>query len=49
MGAPGVPRDRQYSGPWDALWRMRRAEGGWRALFRGNGANVARLVPEVGF
>jgi hypothetical protein len=44
--APGAPR---YTGPWDALWRMRRAEGGWRVWFRGNGANVIRLVPEVGF
>jgi hypothetical protein len=38
-----------YTGPWDALWRMRRAEGGWRVWFRGNGANVARLPPEVAF
>jgi hypothetical protein len=28
---------------------MRAAEGGWRVWFRGNGTNVIRLVPEVGF
>ncbi|KAI8463414.1 MAG: mitochondrial carrier domain-containing protein [Monoraphidium minutum] len=44
-----APPGSGYTGPWDALWRMRRAEGGWRVWFRGNGANVMRLVPEVGF
>jgi hypothetical protein len=29
-GGPG----RSYKGPWDALWRMRRAEGGWQVRMR---------------
>eukprot|EP00798_Chlamydomonas_sp_ICE-L_P030784 gene30784-35825_t len=44
-----VPPAEQYKGLYDALQRIPQLEGGWRALFRGNGANVLRLVPEVGF
>jgi len=42
-----VPKDQQYKGLLDALKRIPQREGGWRALYRGNGANVIRLVPEV--
>lgn len=39
---------RQYSGLLDALRRIPQREGGLRALYRGNGANVLRLLPDVG-
>ncbi|GFR50815.1 hypothetical protein Agub_g13090, partial [Astrephomene gubernaculifera] len=39
----------RYSGVGDALARLPSREGGWRALWRGNGANVARLAPDVAF
>lgn len=38
-----------YQGMLDALRRIPQEQGGWRALYRGNGANVLRLLPEVGF
>jgi len=49
LSNPTLPPGQGYMGPWDALWRMRVEEGGWRVWFRGNGANVIRLVPEVAF
>lgn len=44
-----VPKDQQYRSLLDALRRIPREEGGLRALYRGNGANVLRLLPEVVF
>eukprot|EP00877_Chromochloris_zofingiensis_P005931 jgi/Chrzof1/1591/Cz10g13190.t1 len=44
-----VPPAEQYKGLWDGLRRIPAREGGIRALYRGNGANVLRLVPEVAF
>lgn len=44
-----VPQPQQYKGLMDALRRIPLQDGGWTALYRGNGANVLRLVPEVGF
>ena len=32
----------------DALARIYRHEGGWRALFRGSGARVAFHAPQIG-
>ncbi|GFH11643.1 uncharacterized protein HaLaN_07175 [Haematococcus lacustris] len=43
-----APGDR-YTGWLDALRRIPQREGGWKALYRGNGANIVRLVPEVAF
>ncbi|KAF8055733.1 cation/proton exchanger 4 [Scenedesmus sp. PABB004] len=43
-----VPAGERYKGLVDALRRIPQREGGVRALYRGNGANVARLVPDVG-
>ncbi|CAK0738628.1 hypothetical protein CVIRNUC_001070 [Coccomyxa viridis] len=40
------PNAGKYSSAWDALKRIPQREG-WMALYRGNGANVLRLVPEV--
>uniref|UniRef100_A0A383VTZ2 ADP,ATP carrier protein n=1 Tax=Tetradesmus obliquus TaxID=3088 RepID=A0A383VTZ2_TETOB len=44
-----LPQQQQYKGLWDALRRIPSREGGIAALYRGNGANVARLLPDVGF
>lgn len=44
-----LPTSDRYKGVWDALKRIPQREGGIKALYRGNGANVARLVPDVGF
>ncbi len=42
-----TPPAERYKSARDALWRIPAREG-WAALWRGNGANVLRLVPEVG-
>ncbi|KAK9816922.1 hypothetical protein WJX72_007114 [[Myrmecia] bisecta] len=43
-----TPVAERYTGLRDALWRIPREEG-LLALYRGNGANVMRIVPEVAF
>ena len=42
-----TPPAERYASARDALWRIPAREG-WAALWRGNGANVLRLVPDVG-
>jgi len=49
QGQSTLPAEQRYHGIMDALRRIPAREGGLRALYRGNGANVVRLVPDIGF
>ncbi|KAF5835356.1 mitochondrial carrier [Dunaliella salina] len=49
QGQSTLPVEQRYHGIMDALRRIPAREGGFRALYRGNGANVVRLVPDIGF
>lgn len=44
-----LPQQERCKGLWDALRKIPQREGGVQALYRGNGANVARLLPDVAF